>query len=247
MESEEIGRRAAIGLGISGAASLLFPRVAGAAPQAPVAHAMPTIYRRGNTSRKQVALTFDAGADVGNAAGILDLLHANNITASFGMTGRWAEQNPAVAQRVIADGHQLINHTMTHRSFTYGGPGRRQLTRAERWQQIDDAEATYHRVMGVGSNGWFRPPYMAWSTTCAWDCADHGWTKIAMQTVDSGGWKGGPWQIVQYRCIRMAVNGAIYVFHVGRGSTDFKALPGIITALQHAGYGFASVEDIVRP
>ena len=43
---------------------------------------------------------------------------AQGVTASFGMTGRWAEQNPDLLRRIVREGHHLINHTYDHESFT---------------------------------------------------------------------------------------------------------------------------------
>ncbi|HEU5319491.1 MAG TPA: LysM peptidoglycan-binding domain-containing protein, partial [Methylomirabilota bacterium] len=52
------------------------------------------VVRRGDPSRNAVALTFDAAADAGLAAQILDTLKSNGVTATFGITGEWAERNP---------------------------------------------------------------------------------------------------------------------------------------------------------
>src|SRR2546426_52164 len=49
------------------------------------------VIRIGNTSRRMVAFSFDAGSDAGFTAQILDTLRTNRIEASFGVTGRWAE------------------------------------------------------------------------------------------------------------------------------------------------------------
>lgn len=65
-----------------------------------------------------VALTFDAGADVGFTAHILDTLAEARIKASFGITGRWAEQHPDLVRRMAADGHVIVNHSYDHRSYT---------------------------------------------------------------------------------------------------------------------------------
>ena len=46
-------------------------------------------------ARRVVALTFDAGSDVGHTADILDLLQARQVHGSFGLTGAWARANPA--------------------------------------------------------------------------------------------------------------------------------------------------------
>src|SRR5579859_3770552 len=72
----------------------------------------------GPSSTHAVALTFDAGADRGYAARILQTLEHERVHASFGMTGLWAIANPDLLRRMVRDGDQLINHTYDHRSFT---------------------------------------------------------------------------------------------------------------------------------
>ena len=76
------------------------------------------VISKGNTSRNTVAFTFDAGADAGYTTQILDTLQANGVHATFGMTGKFAEQNPALVQRMVNEGHTLINHTYDHASWT---------------------------------------------------------------------------------------------------------------------------------
>ena len=95
------------------------------------------VIRKGNTSRNAVAFSFDAGSDAGYTAQILDTLKTNGIRVSFGMTGRWAEQNPDLLQRIVNEGHELINHTYDHASFTGGSTGQPALTQAERRDELD--------------------------------------------------------------------------------------------------------------
>src|SRR5690606_33947410 len=99
-----------------------------------------TIVRKGTSGRAEVALTFDAGSDVGYASAILDTLAANGIRASFGLTGRWTADPPDVVARMAREGHQLLNHTWSHPSFTGRSSGSGPLSRAERINQIQRAE-----------------------------------------------------------------------------------------------------------
>lgn len=101
-------------------------------PRPPTDGAPATVVRRIATSQPVVVLTFDAGSDAGFTAQILDTLRANNIRADFGITGRWAEQNPALLQRIVREGHGLINHSYDHSSFTGSSTGGAPLSRAER-------------------------------------------------------------------------------------------------------------------
>jgi len=250
-ESHVADSWSALGRGFSRRSLLLAaPVAAGVAVSMPAgtahARAVPLRIYRGNRSRREVALSFDAGADRGNAEGILDLLGEHGITASFGMTGPWVRRNPDLAQRVANEGHHLINHSMTHRSFVRGGPGGRALTGRERFWELDQADAVYQEIMGVSSKPWFRPPFLALTWRGAQDCADRGYDHIAMCTRDSLGWKRIPKQYVIERCVGVAANGASMMFHVGKASTDFRALPGVIAGIAGRGFRMVSVKDIVR-
>jgi peptidoglycan/xylan/chitin deacetylase (PgdA/CDA1 family) len=72
----------------------------------------------GNTTDLVVALTFDAGSDAGHTATILDVLAGYGIRATFALTGEWVEQNPQLSRRIVLEGHEVMNHSYDHPSFT---------------------------------------------------------------------------------------------------------------------------------
>jgi peptidoglycan/xylan/chitin deacetylase (PgdA/CDA1 family) len=92
--------------------SAFIPPTAPAPSPTPILPAQ--VIRRGDSSRKVVALSFDAAADTGFAAQILDTLKANGITASFSITGQWAERNPELVRRIAREGHLLMSHSYDH-------------------------------------------------------------------------------------------------------------------------------------
>ena len=53
-----------------------------------------------------MALTYDAGADRGDAADLLAYLEEVGVKVTFGMTGRWAESNPDLVRRIVLDGDE---------------------------------------------------------------------------------------------------------------------------------------------
>lgn len=192
-----------------------------------------------------VALTFDAGSDVGHTAAILDTLRANGITASFGLTGVWTQTNPSLVARMAAEGHQLVNHSWDHPSFTGFSTGEAPLSRAERIDQLARAEAAIMAASGVGTRPWFRPPYGDEDASVRADVGAAGYRYEAMWTVDSLGWKGLAPSAITQRCLDGAVPGAIYLFHVGAASADAAALQGIIDGLRARGLGFVSLAGLV--
>lgn len=201
---------------------------------------------RGAATRRVVALTFDAGADRGYAERILDTLRASGVTASFGMTGKWAEANPDLVRRMVAEGHLLFNHTYDHASFTGRSPGTAPLTSEERRRQIERTEAVVGAIAGVGLKPYFRPPYGDYDNAMLAQLPQLGYTDSVMWTVDSLGWKGyTPAQIVS-RCVAGTTPGAILLFHVGADSQDAAALPEVIRQLRAAGYRFGTIADVLQ-
>ncbi|MBR6107793.1 MAG: polysaccharide deacetylase family protein [Oscillospiraceae bacterium] len=63
---------------------------------------------------QQIILTFDQGYENGYTAGILDTLKEKGATAIFFLTGDYAKKEPELVRRMIAEGHVLGNHGMTH-------------------------------------------------------------------------------------------------------------------------------------
>lgn len=203
------------------------------------------LVRSGSTERRAVALTFDAGADAGFTSQVLDILKANGITASFGITGRWAEQNPDLLRRIVREGHHLINHSYDHSSFTGLSTGEPPLTQAQRWQQLDRTEEVLRSIAGVEAKPYFRPPYGDYDDSVNSDLSARGYRYNVLWSVDSQGWNGLSADEIVERCLRLAQAGAIYIFHVGSASQDAMALQRIIDGLRAGGYAMGSVPELL--
>jgi len=66
---------------------------------------------------QRIILTFDQGYENGYTAKILDTLRDKGVTAVFFLTGDYAKKEHALVKRMIAEGHVLGNHGMTHASL----------------------------------------------------------------------------------------------------------------------------------
>ena len=71
------------------------------------------IHRVGQIEKK-LALTFDDGPDPAWTPQILDILKAKHVQASFFVIGSNMEAHPGLVQRILAEGHEVGNHTFTH-------------------------------------------------------------------------------------------------------------------------------------
>lgn len=74
-------------------------------------------YYIGDTSKKEVYLTFDEGYENGYTPLILDTLKKNNVKAVFFITGQYIRENSNLIKRMLDEGHLVGNHTINHPSL----------------------------------------------------------------------------------------------------------------------------------
>ncbi|MGI8827035.1 MAG: polysaccharide deacetylase family protein [Chloroflexota bacterium] len=203
------------------------------------------VLSRGASTLREVALTFDAGADRGNAAHILSTLERNHIKASFGMTGAWASANSDLVRRMVRDGDLLMNHTYDHRSFTGYSTHASALTNSQRTWEIEQADRVIRSISGRHARPYFRPPFGDYDAATLDLLKRLGYGYMVMWTLDSLGWEHLSATSIERRCLRGISPGAIVLMHVGSQSQDSAALQTVVTALKGRHYAFVTVSAFV--
>ena len=66
-----------------------------------------------SNQKHNIALTFDDGP-LPHSATILEILKEYDVKASFFLVGKQVEQSPALARRMLNEGHIIGNHSMSH-------------------------------------------------------------------------------------------------------------------------------------
>nr|AFJ42541.1 NodB [Mesorhizobium plurifarium] len=107
-------------------------------------------------SRRSVYLTFDDGPNPLCTPQILNLLAEYRVPATFFVIGAYALGQPELIQRMIAEGHQVGNHTMTHPDLSGRG-----LDEVQR--EIFDANAAIMMACPQASVRHMRAPYGNWT------------------------------------------------------------------------------------
>lgn len=105
----------------------------------------------GDASRKHVALTFDDGPDARSTPALLDLLHEQKLQAAFFCIGKCIVAEPALARRILAEGHMLENHSFAHSNTTNF------FTVPELIADLSQAQAAIQTATGRAPK-LFRPP-----------------------------------------------------------------------------------------
>ena len=188
---------------------------------------------------RRIALTFDDGPNPDATPRILDVLGAEAVPATFFLLGKHVERWPGIAQRVVAEGHDVGNHGYHHRTLHRRGPAYVELDLALGAQVIERATGTRPRYFRAPHG--FRNP---WVSRAARSLGERvaGWTLGVWDTDRPGA------EVIARRCIEGARPGTILLLHDGdgydphgdRGQTA-AALPAIVSGLRERGYEFAGL------
>ena len=204
-----------------------------------VEEAVPMVVRKEELSigDRVVALTFDDGPWPGQTEAILDVLAAEEVKATFMMLGVQVRAHPAIAHRVVFEGHAVGNHTQTHRRLDRGS---RETAKAE----MDAAQATIKSATGVAPV-WFRAPGGLMSPAVFAACGDAS-VRAVHWTVDPQDWSGKPAERIEAEVLAEAHPGAVVLLHDGGGdrSATIAALPNIIQGLKADGYTFVTLDEV---
>lgn len=109
-----------------------------------------TLVDRVETDEKVVALTLDDGPTEVTPR-VLQMLEDLDVPATFYLTGAELEERPELGRAIVEAGHEVGNHTATHRRMVLVGSG----TVAEEIERTDAAI----RATGYDGEITFRPPY----------------------------------------------------------------------------------------
>jgi peptidoglycan/xylan/chitin deacetylase (PgdA/CDA1 family) len=195
------------------------------------------------TTKKVVALTFDAGANADAVASILATLAKYGVPGTFFLTGKWVEVYPDYAAQIGAK-FPVGNHSYSHPDFTT-------LTDAEIEDEMAKAATAIEAATGQDTHPMFRIPFGANNQHCIDLVNSLGYGAINW-TVDTRGWMGtsGGQSVdsVIQSVLDAATPGEIVIMHVGSnpddGSTlDADALPKVIEGLQALGYSFVTIDQ----
>lgn len=114
---------------------------------------------RGPQGRRQVCLTFDGGSNAEVADEVLDALRARGIRTTLFLTGAFIQRFPERVLRMVADGHEVGNHTWSHPHFAPNGTRDPQWTQARVQGELLAADAAFHRLTGRPMAPLWRAPY----------------------------------------------------------------------------------------
>ena len=190
-----------------------------------------------DTEEKKVALSFDAAWGNEDTRNILAILKKHNVKVTFFMTGEWMNKYPEDVKAILADGHDLGNHSENHKQMS-------QLSEEQCRTEIQKAHDRIKELTGVEMN-LFRPPYGDYNNTLVDVCKDMGYHCIQWD-IDSLDWKdyGSDAIIKKVLEHKHLGNGSIILMHNGAKYTP-AALEAVILGLKEQGYELVPISELI--
>lgn len=192
------------------------------------------------TSHKVMALTFDDGPNPVFTPEILDILNQYHVQATFFVVGNRMQENPAIMQRIVAEGHEIGNHTMTHRYSNKASIEQMKQEIIETERYIDKWQPNAPRF--------FRPPGGYMSEELLTLTKEEGYKTILWSWhQDTRDWSSPGVYAIANHVLKHARNGDIVLMHDGiyNKSQTIRALKIILPALLQKGYDFVTVSELL--
>ena len=195
---------------------------------------------RGRRDGDAAALTFDDGPNGEQTRAVLAALAREGVKATFVLLGESARRDPELVREIVAQGHVVASHGMSHRKLTF-------LSAAAVRGEVDGARAAVEAA-GAPAPRLFRAPHGFRSPFLPAALAAAGQRLCA--------WTAGVWdtdrpgtEVIAARAAKVLRPGAVLLLHDGGPGADrtqtAAALPAIVAAARSRGLRLVTLPELM--
>jgi len=182
----------------------------------------------GPRTAANVALTFHGAGAPDYADQLLKLFKSTGTQVSIFAVGTWLVTEPSIASRIISEGHDLGNHTMTHTQM-------KTISAKRVDSEIGKCAAELKKLIG-NHGAWFRPSGTQFSTPLIRAAAmKYGYGQCISYEVDSKDFQDPSKKSVISNVMNNVKNGSIISLHLGHKVT-LDAMPTLLENLHSKGF-----------
>ena len=197
--------------------------------------------RRGPATRRRLALTFDDGPDPANTPRVLETLREFGARGTFFLVGKRAARAADLVRAMLAEGHEVGNHTWSHRNLWSCGP------RATEREMV-----ACHRLLEELTGRpprWFRPPW-GMVNLAMFGVARRLGARCVLWSIQPEGLRPVAPERLAARVLARVRPGAIVDLHDAPGVPGaperlLAALPAMLSGLQAQGYELVSLGSLL--
>ncbi|MFI0138119.1 polysaccharide deacetylase family protein [Streptomyces luteogriseus] len=191
------------------------------------------IVHASDAGARGVNITIDDGPDPAWTPEVLRVLRDNGVKATFCMVGTQTRAHPDLVKAVVAAGHRLCDHTVSH-DVTMD-----RKSEAYQSKQILDAERMITKASGGVRPLYYRAPGGAFTPYSRRLAASHGMRPLGWN-IDSKDFERPGTQAMVATVKNEISNGPTLLFHDAGGdrSQTVAALREVLPWLKEQGYSF---------
>ena len=183
-----------------------------------------------------VAMTFDDGPDPVNTPRLLDILAARGVKATFYVIGEPVTVHPDVVRRTLAEGHEVGNHTWSHRSLTT-------QTSHSIVEELMRTQEAVEDAIGIPTAS-LRPPYGAVTRQMTrWIDYQFGYPAV-LWSVSARDWEDPGPELITNRLVSDIATGSIVLNHDPEPDT-VDAMAETLDRLLDKGFRFVTVSELI--
>lgn len=188
---------------------------------------------------RSIAFTFDDGPHPVYTPALLDIFRRAGGRATFFMLGEPMIANPDTVRAVLADGHEIGNHSYAHPNLTEIDP-------AEARRDVERASELIERVSGR-KPALLRPPYLAANDETDELARSLGMPLIGAANLGTRDWEQPGVEHILAYSRPFANEGAILLFHDGFGdrSQTIEAVRTLVQELSDDGFELVTVSELL--
>ena len=190
------------------------------------------------TGEKIIGLTFDIGPTSENTTQILDGLADYDIKATFFLSCQWLEDNPALARRILSEGHGVGNNTDSYADMSE--LGREQIER-----EIQRVDQLAVEILGRELHPFFRPPDGFYDDRLLDILGENGYRHCILWSWKMLDEQTGSAPDIRTQAQESLRPGAIFSMPLGSDALTPQVLPQIIDDATQEGYTFKTLTHIV--
>lgn len=193
----------------------------------------------GNSEKKYIYLTFDAGYEAGYTEKILKALDDNNITATFFITAHYLNSAEDMVKKIIELGNTIGNHTVNHKNLV-------NLSDDEIKKEVMELHKALYDKLGYEMK-YFRPPKGEFSERVLNTINSLGYTSVFWSNTydDWNKDNQGRGEYGKKKILDNLHNGSIILLH-STSEDNSLILDDIIKEAKNMGYEFKSLDEFEK-
>ncbi len=196
------------------------------------------------TTKKIVALTFDDGPNPPYTNTLLDVLQKHQVRATFFLVGKNLEKYPEIGKKIVADGHQIGNHTYSH-SFS------KNFNAKSIMRDIEINQNCIEKILGQRPT-LFRPPWLFRQPRLLQYVRRNNLVPVSGTFGSEREIFQPPARSMAKRALQQLRPGAILIFHDGYNASGSNraetvaAIDLLISLIKARGFTFVTLESLSK-